>query len=143
MNAKALRKLAGDPRFISGIYNYCDRWCERCPLSDRCLTYAMEKADDVGDPAARDISNKKFWDKLHGVFQQTFEMVRETAKERGIDLNDPKVRAEAIEHERAARRREVKNRPLPLAAMAYGQAVEKWMKKAEPLFAEKGMELET
>ena len=29
--------------FIPGIYNYCDRWCERCLYTDRCRTFAMEK----------------------------------------------------------------------------------------------------
>ncbi len=28
--------------FIPGVYNYCDRWCERCPFSSRCRAYAME-----------------------------------------------------------------------------------------------------
>ncbi len=26
--------------FIVGIFNYCDRWCERCPLSSRCRLFA-------------------------------------------------------------------------------------------------------
>ena len=26
--------------FIVGIFNYCDRWCERCPLTSRCLVFA-------------------------------------------------------------------------------------------------------
>jgi hypothetical protein len=30
---------AADPRLISGIYNYCHRWCERCSLSDRCAVF--------------------------------------------------------------------------------------------------------
>ena len=93
MKPRDIRKLAADPRFISGIYNYCDRWCERCPLSNRCLNYAMEKADDDGDPSARDVSNQKFWDKLHGIFQSTIEMIREDARARGIDLDDPKLQA--------------------------------------------------
>lgn len=25
---------------IAGIYNYCHRWCERCPFTHRCLVYA-------------------------------------------------------------------------------------------------------
>ncbi|HEY7181691.1 MAG TPA: hypothetical protein VIC84_09750 [Blastocatellia bacterium] len=29
MKAKELVELAGDPRFIPGVYNYCDRWRER------------------------------------------------------------------------------------------------------------------
>lgn len=27
---------------IPGIYNYCDRWCERCPFIDRCALGAQE-----------------------------------------------------------------------------------------------------
>ncbi len=40
--------------FIPGIYNYCDRWCERCPFTDRCMNYAMEKRR-WGDNPPRDI----------------------------------------------------------------------------------------
>ena len=28
--------------FISGVHNYCDRWCERCPFASRCRAHAME-----------------------------------------------------------------------------------------------------
>ncbi|MCB0550950.1 MAG: hypothetical protein KDD19_25495 [Phaeodactylibacter sp.] len=28
---------------IPGIYNYCDRWCERCSFTSRCLLYAQEQ----------------------------------------------------------------------------------------------------
>ena len=31
-----------DQGFIPGVYNYCDRWCERCPFASRCRSYAME-----------------------------------------------------------------------------------------------------
>src|SRR6266513_5840510 len=87
MKRKALNQLARDPRFIPGIYNYCDRWCERCPLSNRCLDYAMEKEEDDGDPQARDLRNDKFWKKLENSFRDTIEMVREDAKEMGVDLD--------------------------------------------------------
>ena len=29
--------------FILGIHNYCDRWCERCPLTHRCRAFADER----------------------------------------------------------------------------------------------------
>lgn len=32
--------------FIVGIFNYCDRWCERCPLTGRCRLFADEKEID-------------------------------------------------------------------------------------------------
>jgi len=145
MKSKDIRKLAANPRFIPGVYNYCDRWCERCPLSNRCLNHAMEQAED--DPAesgaARDLSNRKFWDRLHRKFQGTLEMLHEDAEARGIDLEDPKLQAEVKAQERAERRRAAKNRPLTRAAMAYVQAADKWFEAARPLFAAKGIELET
>lgn len=50
--------LAGDEaaRFVAGIYNYCDRWCQRCLLRHRCLSYALsgggESAADEGTSPA-------------------------------------------------------------------------------------------
>ena len=37
-----LIELARDPRFIPLVYNYCDMWCERCPLTGRCLLFAAD-----------------------------------------------------------------------------------------------------
>lgn len=141
MTPARMRKLAGDPRFISGIYNYCDRWCERCHLSHRCLTYAMEQEDDDGDPAARDLANKKFWDKLHKTFQTTMQMVRKDAERRGIDLDAPDVKAEVIVRERQVRRRAAKDQPVARAALDYGMAVQRWFEASDDLFKAKGVEL--
>lgn len=33
---KKKEKKIVDTGFVPGIYNYCDRWCERCPLQLRC-----------------------------------------------------------------------------------------------------------
>jgi len=29
--------------FIPGIYNYCNRWCERCLYTEKCRLFADEK----------------------------------------------------------------------------------------------------
>lgn len=41
--ALALCRLAVEIQdgFIVSIFNYCDRWCERCPLTARCRVFAM------------------------------------------------------------------------------------------------------
>jgi hypothetical protein len=140
---KSIRELAGDSKFIPGIYNYCDRWCERCSLSNRCLNYAMEKEGDDDDPAARDLANERFWQRLHETFRETIEMVRADARERGIDLDDPKLQDEVRAQERAERRRAAKNRPIARAAMAYAKATDTWFEEAQPAFRAKGFELQT
>src|SRR5947199_8978571 len=133
MTTAHLRNLARDTRFIPGIYNYCDRWCERCPLSHRCLTAATEKFRDREDQAAaadnpetRARDNQKFWDKIHASFQLTMQMVKEDAQRLGIDLEAPGALAEAAAHERQVRRRAARHRPLARAARDYGFAVQKW-----------------
>jgi hypothetical protein len=40
---------ASDPHLIPGIYNYCDRRCERCSFTDRCFQFReRRRADRVG-----------------------------------------------------------------------------------------------
>jgi hypothetical protein len=103
----------------------------------------MELERDDRDPASRDLANQKFWDQLHETFQETVEMLHEEAKARGIDLDDPKLPAEAIAQERTERRRAAKNRPLARIAMAYSRAVDEWMDGAKPLLTSKVEELKT
>src|SRR5258708_12642408 len=89
MRKSTLRELARSRDFISGIYNYCDRWCERCPLTARCLVYASEQADDVSsDPEVHDINSAKFWSRLESIFQEAHEMIREMAEEAGLALQE-------------------------------------------------------
>jgi hypothetical protein len=38
-------------RFIPGVYNYCDRWCERCTLSSRCRVFQHRQAFEAATAA--------------------------------------------------------------------------------------------
>jgi len=50
------------------------------------MTFALsEKRFD--DPQAHDINNKAFWQKLSEIFQVTQQILKETVKEQGIDLD--------------------------------------------------------
>lgn len=67
-------------RFITGIYKYCDYWCERCPFTRQCRNYAddpelllkameAEQNGNAGEDAAdaeedRAAINQEFWDRL-------------------------------------------------------------------------------
>src|SRR5262249_18319096 len=123
-----LLDLADDPRFISGIHNYCDRWCERCPFSSRCIVYAVEQADD-DDSESRDINNKKFWDRLQGIFQQTTELIRLWAEENGVSLDE--LQLEAAKQEKASARDAARESDLFRAAEAYVKLVEQWFTEHE------------
>jgi hypothetical protein len=136
---RKLKDLAVDPQFISGVYNYCDRWCERCPLTSRCLTYAMEQEEDAADPGSRDITNRAFWQRLEGILRETHEMLDEILRERGIEL--PPVDAEA-EQAFLLRHEDAREHPCAAAATEYAQGVEAWLEAAGPRLQARGEALE-
>lgn len=37
-----LLEMAKSKKFKSGIYNFCDRWCEKCKDTEKCFLYAQE-----------------------------------------------------------------------------------------------------
>lgn len=127
MNKDELIELAENPDFISGIYNYCDRWCERCPFTSRCMVYATERAESINDdPESHDINNAKFWQKLEGIFRETHALILEWAEEMGVDLES--AEAEAAIAERGKQRKEAKEHPLSLSARHYAKMAQEWFK---------------
>jgi hypothetical protein len=125
MRRRNLTELANNPDLISGIYNYCDRWCERCPLTSRCLVYAAEQEDDVSHEN-QDIRNEAFWRKLGSIFQETRELISEWAKEAGVDLTEPTCEDES-RHQR--KRQLVDNHPLAKYGKKYANAASDWFRE--------------
>lgn len=140
MNRKKLIRKAKDPHYISGIYNYCDRWCERCTFTSRCLNYSITE-EEFGDLKTKDLSNKEFWEGLHTIFQQTKEMVTEMAEEMGIDLSSLDV-ASDIEKERQ-KREEAREHELSRAALEYSKMADRWMEEEYALLEQKQDSLNT
>ena len=127
MRRRSLTELANNPDLISGIYNYCDRWCERCPLTSRCLVYATEQEED-GSPESHDIRNEAFWQKLESIFQETRAMIAEWAKEAGVDLTEPTAEDES----RSRRKRQlVDNHPLAKFGKKYANAASDWFREVD------------
>jgi hypothetical protein len=138
MDKDDIEELAKDPRFISGIYNYCDRWCERCAFTSRCMNYAMSE-EEFSEPETRDINNKAFWDKLGEIFSATLEMVREKAKEMGIDIDAIDYKKISEDEERTDEM--AKEQPYSLAAMKYIEMVDDWFRAKKERLEAKGHEL--
>ncbi len=133
---RKLRDLAVDPHFIPGIYNYCDRWCERCPATARCLVYAANQEEGAADSASQDINNQAFWHRIEGMFREAEEMLREMMQEHGIELT-----AADLEAEQARERRlhdDVQRHPCTAAATDYSNRAAAWLAKAGRRFEERG-----
>jgi len=86
MDKDDLLKRVKDEKYISGIYNYCDRWCERCQFTSRCLNCELAE-EQFGDLQEKDGLNEAFWQRFSEMLQNTLSMLKEMAKERGIDID--------------------------------------------------------
>lgn len=140
MDKEHVKKLAENPDFIPGIYNYCDRWCERCPFTSRCMNYALSE-EQFSEPEAQDIRNKLFWQRLSEAFRVTRELLEEALEEQGINLKD--LNLEAAQEEERVKHQTADHHECSLAAKAYGGIVENWFDSAKDLFEEKRDDLRT
>ncbi len=133
MDRERLKKLVKDERFIPGIYNYCDRWCERCPQTSHCLNFSISE-EEFSDPDSQDIKNEAFWNKLSSILGETLELLRESAKRWGVELEtlDSVDDTENIK----AKREAAENHLLSRAAKRYAKIVEDWFTERETLFFE-------
>jgi regulator of sigma D len=128
-----LFRMADSGKFIPGIYNYCDRWCERCSLSHKCLTYAHEQEmrAECNDPETNILDSEKLWEQIRLSFEVTLDMISENAKDFGIhldELDDGEV-PEYVEG------------PVVEMASEYGCAMGKWLEENEEKLISKANQL--
>ena len=125
MSKKSIKELAKNPNHIEGIYNYCDRWCEKCTFTSRCLNYKIgeERFVDLKD---KDIFNEEFWQRFSEMMTETMEMLKESMQERGFDVdNIPDVEVPEVDTD---------NQFLVQMAHKYGSEVKKWFE--EPYYTD-------
>jgi hypothetical protein len=128
---------ARDPRFISGIYNYCDRWCERCAFTGRCMNYALAQEVESGDSRLRDFENEAFRGELHKTIDAAMDMNANDADEGEADFNlDDEGLEESIrEHEEI--REAAESQPFSRNAMRYVEIADTWLKSNEDTLGDK------
>ena len=123
--------------FIPGIYNYCDRWCERCPHTRRCRSFDMGRELELQQNFRTETERKAFWDSLDGVFLATREKLAQiafgeeddVAGEFGVELfeAEPSEDENAYHERRDGRRKAADAHPLTQQAHAYFEAARPWL----------------
>jgi len=89
--------------------------------------------EDSSDPEVQDIRNKAFWNKLSETLAESLELLKESAKEWGIDL-ETLGSTEDVENLKA-KDKAAENHLLCRAAKRYVGIVEDWLER-ETLFFE-------
>lgn len=106
--------IDGENGLIPGIYNYCDRWCERCEFTARCRVFAMEqeRAIDVENFTSEDLVRE-----LSNTFAEVKEMLIEAAEKWDIDLTA--IDDEEFEQTSERTRNFIENQEAMLVAKQY------------------------
>ena len=139
MTEDDLHRLISSGKFISGIHNYCDRWCERCPLTSKCSVFAMEQADraeDRGSLQPSESDNGAFWGGIENSLALAMQMLERHCKEAGIDLSPESLHKAGEEQKR--RHAKVRESDLSKASFRYLDLADKWFDARPKLLAEKG-----
>ena len=124
MDKERIKNLAQNPGLISGIYNYCDRWCEKCAFTSRCMNFAMEKEFWPGQ-ASRDARNEDFWEAMSRIFEVTMELLHDLAREKGIDLDQAMDSVDTEQEDK--QRKSVDNNICSILAGKYAKMAGKWL----------------
>jgi len=75
-------------KYIIGIFNYCDRWCERCSLASQCGNYAPYFEGNTEELARSDAENKKFWNEVDSKVEEINDFVEKMAAEHHVDISE-------------------------------------------------------
>lgn len=115
MSSDRLETPLGSSAFIPGLSTYCDRWCERCPLTARCRRFAHTAGVPSGDAPA-----------LRHHLGETFRVTLAMLSEITTRTTPARTRPAAYAEEAALRRH-----PLARASKSYAMLAHAWFEVAE------------
>ncbi len=127
--------------YIPGIYNYCNRWCERCMYTDKCMTFEMEKEIkmEIEKEKKREKSmeeNKDFWDQVNKTIEEAAELIDEeiplvkdgfSSFDDWDDWDDEDAHEAMREYKE--KHKKAKEQPLSKVARKYEKTVRDWFEE--------------
>jgi len=147
-NKPTYRPVKTNPEWIPGIYQYCDRWCERCDFTSRCKSFALEFGQpqeeahmSAQEKKRHDRSSRQFSNELEEAFWTERDRYQEKEKDWNEALNDQEWDRQHPHNK--ALEQEVSAHPVATAAWKYSALAERWLKINEELLSGKMIQLET
>lgn len=109
---------------IAGIYNICDRWCERCFYTSKCRLYATEEETDKAlDEKGIEDDSERLMESLKSSFSDVANMLDEYCEREGIDFEalEESIDDSPYEEPDESRFDEVKSQSNDLAKLCFAQ----------------------
>jgi hypothetical protein len=112
---------------IAGIYNYCDRWCERCRFADRCATFKFgKKLEAMVKEGLEDGEQEEF------ILKTSFEILPGKNSFFAEEPDDPdEEELEEFKQHQERREERIKGHELNKISRAYCDAIYQIIKNRE------------
>lgn len=133
-----------DAGIVSGIFNTCDKWCERCEMTHRCRL-ALDEA--TVDAMTADGSDKAAaWEALLRGYDGVRDEVEGAGEDGAAELFgfDPSLDTEDFAEEEARRERAAANHPCAKGGREYGMRCHEFLESEQTseAFSSRGWKLE-
>ncbi|MBO0950027.1 hypothetical protein [Fibrella forsythiae] len=118
-------ELPTKPDLIPGIYNYCDSWCERCPLTNRCRSFQLQQESGIKAPDP----NTSLVEQLTEALNMTKQYIDTLHKASSSFLPATPSSDEKMTLEEAVlnRRHQTKDHPVATLATSYLKQTGSWL----------------
>lgn len=123
--------ITDNPNLIDGIYNYCDRWCERCPMTARCAVFLTTPILNPEDFENEEAFEKAMLRQIDESMELSMDLLHQIAEEKSIDL-DEIDEDESWTEKAEAMQEEIDQSPLSILSLEYLQLGADWLKTAGP-----------
>jgi hypothetical protein len=117
---------------IESIFNYCDRWCERCRFTARCTLYRDLQEDEAAYPGSTLVET------VHRQFEKTRTMLAEDCEREGIDFASILKEADESKDEMEEERARLHEDPLVVTAKRYTGLVYPILQALDPVVRMRG-----
>ena len=111
LDIEDLLQTPDDASFIVGIFNYCNRRCERCPFTRRCRLYADERRDEELHPG------DNWSQRTQRSLERAVALMKQWCEREGIDFDKVAGDSEADDQLKLAE--EMRRHPLQKLADEY------------------------
>ena len=123
-------------KYIPGIFNYCDRWCERCPFSKQCQNFQIQSDIDFND---ENYNLNAFAALVQRNLKDAVDMLEKIAKETGVDWQEVKKGAES--HAYIPPPFTTAQKTIQSLSKQYYKKAQFWLESNEDLIKEKEIEI--
>jgi len=112
--------------YIPGIFNYCDRWCERCTKTSRCRSFALEQRLRSGKKSS-DETNELFWEYIDSSVPDGLEFLIDDDDEDG----DFEFTGYGPELDDKLNMLNAENHPCAVIASGYARIATRWFESTD------------